>query len=157
RQDIEQKLMSKGSSQYKVVCSTNALGMGIDKPDVRFVIHYHIPASPIHYYQEMGRAGRDRKVAWCILLYDPADITIQEHFIRNARPEGKQYDMLLALLQKNPQGLRESSIMLTTGFSQKAIRTILADLEEQRFIEHNLKSRIYTAVSRLGQMDFSAY
>lgn len=157
RQDIEQKLMSKGSSQYKVVCSTNALGMGIDKSDVRFVIHYHIPASPIHYYQEMGRAGRDSKVAWCILLYDPADITIQEHFIRNARPEGKHYDMLLALLQKNPQGLRESSIMLTTGFSQKAIRTILADLAEQRFIEHNLKSRIYTAVSRLGQMDFSAY
>ena len=154
RQDIEQKLMS---NQYKVVCSTNALGMGIDKPDVRFVIHYHIPASPIHYYQEMGPAGRDRKVSWCILLYDPTDVIIQEYFIRNARPEGKYYDVVLSLIHMNAQGLRESNLMLTTGLSQKATRTILADLEEQRFIERNLKSRTYTAVSRLGQMDFSAY
>jgi len=154
RQDIEQKLMI---NQYKVICSTNALGMGIDKPDVRFVIHYHIPASPIHYYQEMGRAGRDKKVAWCILLYDPADITIQEYFIRNARPEGKHYDMVLSLLRMNAQGLRESNVMLTTGLSQTATRIILADLEEQRFIERNLKSRMYAAVGRLGQMDFSAY
>src|SRR5438270_801740 len=154
RQDIEQKLMS---NQYKVVCSTNALGMGIDKPDVRFVIHYHIPASPIHYYQEMGRAGRDRKVSWCILLYDPTDVTIQEYFIRNERPEGKYYDVVLSLLRIKDQGLRESNLMLTTGLSQKATRNILADLEEQRFIEHNPKSRTYTAISRLGQIDFSAY
>src|ERR1700730_1881940 len=154
RQDIEQKLMS---NQYKVVCSTNAMGMGIDKPDVRFVIHYHIPSSPIHYYQEMGRAGRDKKVSWCILLYDPADVMIQEYFIRNARPEGKYYDMVSSLLRMHPQGLRESNVMLTTGLSQKATRTILADLEEQGFIERNLKSRMYTAVSRLGQLDSSAY
>ncbi len=74
RQEIEQRLMN---NRYKVVCSTNALGMGIDKPDIRFVIHYHVPASPIHYYQEMGRAGRDGKVAWCVLLYDPVDLNIQ--------------------------------------------------------------------------------
>src|SRR5437588_9661567 len=154
RQMIEQNLMA---NRYKVVCSTNALGMGIDKPDVRFVIHYHIPASPIHYYQEMGRAGRDGKVAWCILLYDPADLTIQEYFIRNARPEGKCYEMVLSLIRTCPQGLRETEIMLATGLPQTAIRTILADLEEQRFVERNPKDRMYTAVMRLGQMDFSAY
>src|SRR6266702_4461416 len=76
RQDIEKKWMA---NQYRVVCSTNALGMGIDKHDLRFVIHYHMPASPIHYYQEMGRAGRDGKVAWCILLYDPRDLDIQNY------------------------------------------------------------------------------
>jgi ATP-dependent DNA helicase RecQ len=69
------------ANQYKVVCYTNALGMGIDKRDIRFIIHYHVPASPIHYYQEIGRAGRDGQVAWCILLYDPEDLQIQEHFI----------------------------------------------------------------------------
>src|SRR5438034_5985581 len=109
RQDIEQKLMS---NQYKVVCSTNALGMGIDKPDIRFVIHYNIPASPIHYYQEMGRAGRDGKVSWCILLFDPADLTIQEHFIRGAKPEGECYEMVLSLLRRYAQGLREREILL---------------------------------------------
>jgi ATP-dependent DNA helicase RecQ len=154
RCNIEQNLMA---NRYKVVCSTNALGMGIDKPDLRFVIHYHIPASPIHYYQEMGRAGRDGKVAWCILLYDPADLTIQEYFIRNARPEGKCYEMVLSLIRTCPQGLRETEIMLATGLPQTAIRTILADLEEQRFVERNPKDRMYTAVIRLGQMDFSAY
>ena len=51
RQDIEQKLMANG---YKVVCATNALGMGIDNHDLRFVIHYHVPASPFLYYQELG-------------------------------------------------------------------------------------------------------
>lgn len=154
RQEIEQRLMD---NRYKVVCSTNALGMGIDKPDIRFVIHYHVPASPIHYYQEMGRAGRDGKVAWCVLLYDPADLTIQEYFIRNAKPEGKHYNLVLSLLQESFQGLGERDLMLTTGLSQTALRNILADLEEQGFIERNSKSHRYAAVSRFGQVDFSDY
>ncbi len=154
RQMIEQNLMA---NRYKVVCSTNALGMGIDKPDVRFVIHYHIPASPIHYYQEMGRAGRDGKVAWCTLLYDPADVTIQEYFIHNARPEGKCYEMVLSLLRTCPRGLRESDILLETGLARMAIRTILADLEEQRFIEHRPKDHMYAAIMRLGEVNFSDY
>ena len=104
RQDIEQKFMA---NQYKVICSTNALGMGIDKPDIRFVIHYQIPASPIHYYQEIGRAGRDRKVSWCVLLFDAPDLAIQEHFIRSAKPEAKCYEFVMSLLQVIPQGLHD--------------------------------------------------
>lgn len=153
RQDIEQKLMS---NQYKVVCSTNALGMGIDKRDIRFLIHYHIPGSPIHYYQEMGRAGRDGNVARCILLYDPEDLTIQKHFTQQAKAESKSYKTVLLLLKRNPQGLRERELMHITGLSQKALRSILADLRDQNFIERGKRS-VYTATSRLGQIDFSSY
>jgi ATP-dependent DNA helicase RecQ len=152
RQDIEQKWMA---NQYKVVCSTNALGMGIDKHDLRFVIHYQMPASPIHYYQEMGRAGRDGKVAWCILLYDPSDLDIQKHFIRNAKPEGKCYEVVLQRLRVEPLGLYDT--MRETGFARTAIETILADLAEQGMIERNARDRTYRATKNLRQLDFSAY
>ena len=152
RQDIEQKWMA---NQYKVVCSTNALGMGIDKHDLRFVIHYHMPASPIHYYQEMGRAGRDGKVAWCILLYDPADLDIQKHFIRNAKPAGKCYEAVLQRLRVEPLGLYD--IMRETGFARTALETILADLAEQGMIERHARDRTYSATMTLRQLDFSAY
>jgi ATP-dependent DNA helicase RecQ len=152
RQDIEQQLMA---NQYKVVCSTNALGMGIDKADIRFIIHYQIPGSPIHYYQEIGRAGRDGKVAWCILLYDPPDLAIQEYFIRNAKPEGKCYESVLSLLRIVPQGLHD--LLRATGYAQSTVQNVLTDLEEQNLVERNPKDRTYTAVQRLGQINFSSY
>jgi len=154
RQALEQGLMA---NRYKVICSTNALGMGIDKPDIRFVIHYQIPASPIHYYQEMGRAGRDGKVAWCVLLYDPADLEIQRHFIESAKPAGRHYDAVLALLRAAPQGMGLYDVMLATGLPQTAVRNILADLEEQGFLEHDAKKRQHRATRSLGQVDYMAY
>ncbi len=153
RREIETKLMQ---NQYKVVCSTNALGMGIDKPDLRFIIHYQIPASPIHYYQEIGRAGRDGKVSWCVLLYDEADLNIQEHFIRGAKPDGWHYEQFVSLLSTSPHGLGLWDIMRTTGLSQGAVKTILADLNEQGVISRNGKGA-YTVVNRLGVLDFSDY
>ncbi|HDR03782.1 MAG TPA: ATP-dependent DNA helicase RecQ [Candidatus Marinimicrobia bacterium] len=74
------------SGERPLVVATNAFGMGIDKPDVRFVIHYHIPGNMENYYQEAGRAGRDGKAAYCIALYTEKDRTIQEYFINATHP-----------------------------------------------------------------------
>ncbi len=69
-----------------VIAATNAFGMGIDKPDIRLIIHYNTPGTIESYYQEIGRAGRDDKESFCYLLHDEADIAIQNYFISNSHP-----------------------------------------------------------------------
>lgn len=88
--------------EVEILCATTAFGMGVDKPNVRFVVHYHLPSSLEAYVQEAGRAGRDGKPALALLLYDARDIQRQKNFIAEAyyelatlfsTPEAEQSDL----------------------------------------------------------------
>ena len=126
---IENGLMS---NKWKCVISTNALGMGIDKPDIRFIIHTQIPQSPVHYYQEIGRAGRDGIPSSIILFYNPKDRELPEAFIEGGRPSISKYEKVISAIRSEMLGERD--IMRRTNLKQTQIRVIKSDLIEQNII-----------------------
>ncbi|MEI6816529.1 MAG: RecQ family ATP-dependent DNA helicase [Bacteroidota bacterium] len=126
---VENSLMS---NDYKCIVSTNALGMGIDKPDIRFIIHTQMPVSPIHYYQEIGRAGRDGKPTNIILLHGPKDRRLPEIFINGHKPSTDKYEILLNILRKKKMSERE--LMKESEMNYFAVKVIVGDLINQRIV-----------------------
>lgn len=89
------------SGSTELMLATNAFGMGIDKPDIRFVMHAEVPSSVESYYQEIGRAGRDAKDSLCLLIYNQQDLYTQMEFIKWSNPGAEYYDRLYYLLKSN--------------------------------------------------------
>lgn len=128
--------------EKRVMVATNAFGMGIDKPDVRFVVHVELPGTLEGYYQEAGRGGRDGKTSYAVLLYHDGDEQTPRALIDDGHPTAKQvrqaYDAVCNLAQiavgalpEDPVVLRVEAIAKLTKLSAAKIRTAVDLLERQ--------------------------
>src|SRR5205823_5428176 len=93
-----------------LMLATPAFGLGINKADIRMVIHAEMPGSVEAYYQEVGRAGRDGEEAWCVLLHEEDDATIQMDFIKWANPDPAFIRTVYRLLETNSGRFQQEGV-----------------------------------------------
>ncbi|HEU4620477.1 MAG TPA: RecQ family ATP-dependent DNA helicase [Gammaproteobacteria bacterium] len=128
-----------------IMVATSAFGMGIDKPNIRYIVHYQVPGSLEQYVQEAGRAGRDGRPAQCILLFDAADLEIQKRLQALGRPNVQHLARLehaLAAWASEERAPSATALALSAGVPVRICEALLSNFESVGLIERDEEHRI---------------
>lgn len=132
RLDIERRLKK---NQVKVVCATSALGMGFDKPDLAFVVHFQSPDSPVAYYQQVGRAGRSIAHAEGVLLSGAEDQEIWDWFVKTGLPVQEQAEKVIGVLDAQADWVTLRELEAAVNLRQARLETLLKVLDVDGAVE----------------------